>query len=623
MNKLLDEINRPNDIKKIPKDRLPELASEIRDFIVDHVSRTGGHLASNLGTVELTMAIHLVCDLPKDKIVFDVGHQCYTHKILTGRKDGFDTLRRYKGMSGFPKRCESTCDVFDTGHSSTSISVALGLAKARDLSGRDEKIFALIGDGALSGGLAYEALNNAARLRSNMIIVLNDNQMSISKNVGGMSNYLGRIRTNKKYNDLKNNVKTNLAKLPNGRGVRVAGNIRSVKDTLKRMFIPGMLFEDMGLTYIGPIDGHDIGQMVEAFNNALRMNEPVIVHVCTRKGKGYRPAEKYPSRYHGVGAFNVSSGSSGKADHPETYSHVFGDELIKLADNDKRIVAVTAAMPGGTGLLDFQKAFPDRFFDVGIEEEHAITYSAGMAAGGLRPVVPVYSTFLQRAYDEIMSDVCLNNMPVVIGVDRSGIVGSDGETHQGIYDIAYLRHMPGLTVMAPKGARELREMLAFALTLDGPAAIKYPRGEAVTELDDHDQAIALGRSEILVRGSGIALIAVGSMVMTAYKAALILKNKGINVTVVNARFVSPIDTEMLDSLSESHKTIYTLEEGVIECGFGEEVDRYYSEDHDVKVHNFGFPDKFISHGSPEILLKNYGLDAGSIAMYILKAYTNP
>ena len=455
---MLEQIKEANDIKLIDPSEYRELAREIRRFLVRKVSRTGGHLASNLGVVELTMAMHLCCDLPEDKIVWDVGHQCYTHKILTGRQDAFDSLRQYGGMSGFPKRGESECDAMDTGHSSTSISAALGLAKARDLQGRHNKIFAVIGDGALSGGMAYEALNNAARLRSNMIIVLNDNQMSISKNVGGMSNYLGKIRTDTNYTELKQDVENALEKLPHF-GNRLTERIRGVKDLIKRIFIPGMLFEDMGITYIGPIDGHDIGQMVTAFNSASKLNAAVIVHVVTQKGKGYPPAQKDPSSFHGVGPFRVSDGTllHSKKDVP-TYTNVFQNVMLETMADREDVVAISAAMPTGTGLAAVAEQYPDRFFDVGIAEEHAVTFAAGLALGGSRPVVALYSTFLQRAYDQILHDVCIGSLPVVFAVDRAGLVGSDGETHQGIFDIAFLSQMPNLTVMAPKNSQELEDM---------------------------------------------------------------------------------------------------------------------------------------------------------------------
>ena len=610
MGNLLEQIKQPNDIKKIPKEDLRPLAREIRQFLVHKVSRTGGHLASNLGVVELTMALHLCCDLPYDQIVWDVGHQSYTHKILTGRQEGFDHLRQFGGMSGFPKRSESECDVFDTGHSSTSISVALGLAKARDVLGEDHKIFAVIGDGALSGGMAYEALNNAARLKSNLIIVLNDNQMSISKNVGGMSNYLGKIRTSGNYTGLKEDVENALSKM-NGLGERLTGKIRGAKDLVKRIFIPGMLFEDMGLTYIGPIDGHNISQMVTAFRSAAQMNEAVIVHVCTKKGKGYHPAEENPAHFHGVSPFNIKDGSDRipgeKQEQAKTYTDIFRDFVLKKAAQDQRMVAVSAAMPSGTGLSEMAERYPNRFFDVGIAEEHAVTFAAGMAAGGLRPVVALYSTFLQRGYDQMIHDVCIGNHPVVFAIDRAGLVGSDGETHQGIFDIAYMRSMPNLMVMAPKNGAELEDMLAFAMEQTGPVAVRYPRGEAWNGLSAYRQEIAVGKAEWICHGQEVALLAVGSMVETAMEVRERLKAKGHKVSVINMRFVKPLDEQLLKELTKEHRIVVTLEEGVIAGGFGEAVANWYAGSQ-MKVCVIGLPDQFIEHGSVSELKKKYGID---------------
>lgn len=598
------------------KDELRPLAKEIRQFLVHKISHTGGHLASNLGVVELTMALHLCCNLPEDKIVWDVGHQSYTHKILTGRKDGFEHLRQFGGMSGFPKQSESDCDAFDTGHSSTSISVALGLAKARDLKKQDHKIFAVIGDGALSGGMAYEAMNNAARLKSNLVIVLNDNQMSISKNVGGMSSYLGKIRTNGNYTELKEEVENALSKLPH-LGDKLTSRIRGIKDLIKRIFIPGMLFEDMGLTYIGPIDGHNIHQMVTAFQSASKMKEAVIVHVCTHKGKGYRPAEKNPSYFHGVSPFNIKDGSSRhNGETAKTYTDIFSDTILEAAKEREDIVAVSAAMPSGTGLTAMASKYPKRFFDVGIAEEHAVTFAAGMAAGGLKPVVAIYSTFLQRAYDQILHDVCIGKLPVVFAVDRAGLVGSDGETHQGIFDIAYLRSMPNMTVMAPKNAWELRQMMLFALEQNTPTAIRYSRGAAWEGLQDHQQEITMGKAEWICEGQEIALLAVGNMVETAMWVREHLKAEGQKVSVVNMRFVKPIDEEVLQKIKERHSKVVTLEEGVFNGGFGEAVSAWY-EGTPMRVLNIALPDQFIEHGSVTELKKKYGLDPESITQKIL------
>ena len=616
MGELLDKIEKPNDIKEMERDELRPLAKEIRQFLVHKISHTGGHLASNLGVVELTMALHLCCNLPEDKIVWDVGHQSYTHKILTGRKDGFEHLRQFGGMSGFPKQSESDCDAFDTGHSSTSISVALGLAKARDLKKQDHKIFAVIGDGALSGGMAYEAMNNAARLKSNLVIVLNDNQMSISKNVGGMSSYLGKIRTNGNYTELKEEVENALSKLPH-LGDKLTSRIRGIKDLIKRIFIPGMLFEDMGLTYIGPIDGHNIHQMVTAFQSASKMKEAVIVHVCTHKGKGYRPAEKNPSYFHGVSPFNIKDGSNRhNGETAKTYTDIFSDTILEAAKEREDIVAVSAAMPSGTGLTAMASKYPKRFFDVGIAEEHAVTFAAGMAAGGLKPVVAIYSTFLQRAYDQILHDVCIGKLPVVFAVDRAGLVGSDGETHQGIFDIAYLRSMPNMTVMAPKNAWELRQMMLFALEQNTPTAIRYSRGAAWEGLQDHQQEITMGKAEWICEGQEIALLAVGNMVETAMWVREHLKAEGQKVSVVNMRFVKPIDEEVLQKIKERHSKVVTLEEGVFNGGFGEAVSAWY-EGTPMRVLNIALPDQFIEHGSVTELKKKYGLDPESITQKIL------
>lgn len=616
MGELLEQIKQPNDIKNLEASQWKPLAKEIRQFLVQKISRTGGHLAPNLGVVELTMAIHLCCDLPHDRIVWDVGHQSYTHKLLTGRRAGFEHLRQFGGMSGFPKKGESDCDCFDTGHSSTSISAALGMAKARDLLGEDHKIFAVLGDGALSGGMAYEALNNAAHLKSNLIIVINDNQMSISKNVGGMSSYLGKIRTSGNYTGLKEDVENVLAKMP-WLGQKLTTRIRGVKDLVKRIFIPGMLFEDMGLTYIGPIDGHDISQMVTAFQSAAQMREAVIVHVCTKKGKGYRPAEKNPARFHGVSPFNIKDGTDKrKGGGSRTYTEVFRDKLLRLGAEDERITAVTAAMPEGTGLSAMAQDFPNRFFDVGIAEEHAVTFAAGMAAGGLRPVVAVYSTFLQRSYDQILHDVCIGNLPVVFAIDRAGLVGSDGETHQGIFDIAFLRSMPGITVMAPKNGWELECMLEFALQWDGPVAIRYPRGKAWEGLERYTQPVVYGRAEWICRGEEVALLAVGSMVETAMEVRELLKADGKKVSVVNMRFVKPLDEELLREIEEGHRLVVTLEEGVLSGGFGEGVCAWY-EGSSLSVHRVALPDQFIEHGSVQELKEKYGLDSGRIYRQIL------
>lgn len=617
MGKLLDKINEPNDIKKIDSKDYKILAKEIRQFLVHKISMTGGHLSSNLGAVELTMALHLCLDFPNDHLVWDVGHQSYTHKLLTGRKAGFDTLRQFGGMSGFPKRSESDCDAFDTGHSSTSISLALGMAKARDLKNEKSRVFAVIGDGALSGGMAFEALNNAARLKSNLVIVLNDNQMSISKNVGGMSNYLGNIRTNTNYTGLKEDVENRLRSMSHI-GNALADHIKGAKDIVKRLFVPGMLFEDMGITYIGPIDGHDIRQMVNAFENASKLQKAVIVHVCTKKGKGYLPAENDPSAFHGVAPFKPSDGSLKNKEKQLTYTSVFSKKIVELADRDENIAAISAAMPSGTGLSAMAAKYPDRFFDVGIAEEHAVTFAAGLAAMGMKPVVAIYSTFFQRAYDQIIHDVCIGKLPVVFAVDRAGLVGSDGETHQGIFDISYFNSMPNMTVMAPKNVWELDKMLEFAVNFDGPIAVRYPRGKAYTGLDEFIDNIEYGKSEVIAKGGDIALIAVGSMVETAWEVKKLLEDKGVDVSVVNARFIKPIDEAMLSETVSRHHFIVTMEEGILTGGFGQSVSHWCQEN--VKdmpvIKNIALPDKFIEHGSVDLLKKKYEIDSLSIAKKI-------
>jgi len=610
---MLDKITRENDIKDIPQVELPLLADEIREFLVERVSKTGGHLASNMGAVDLTIALHRVFDLPQDKLVWDVGHQCYTHKILSGRKEGFDNLRVEGGMSGFPKRTESNCDAFDTGHSSTSISAGLGYVKARDLKDEDHHVVAIIGDGSLTGGMAYEALNNAAELDKNFVIVLNDNNMSISKNVGGMSKYLNSIRTAQGYKGLKTNVETVLSKIPYA-GKKVVNVIKKTKGSIKQWFIPGMLFENMGITYVGPIDGHDINAMVSNLEKAKRMNGAVLVHVLTEKGHGYEPAVKHPSRFHGMVPFDVKTGIPLKGTSEVSYTDVFSGTITDLGKSNKQIVAITAAMPEGTGLKSFSETFPKRFFDVGIAEEHAVTFAAGLAAGGMLPVVAMYSSFLQRAFDQMMHDVCMQNLHVVFAVDRAGLVGSDGETHHGGFDLSYLTMMPNMVVMAPKNKWELAKMIRFAMEHDGPIAIRYPRGEAYEGLKECQKALELGKAEIITQESELALLAVGSMVKVAEKVRAILKEQGKQVSLVNARFVKPLDEAMLDEVAKTHKLVVTLEENVKSGGFGERVASYYEENNiDTRVCICAMPDSFVTHGSNEYLLKEIGLDAEAIA----------
>lgn len=617
---ILEKINGPQDIKTLDKAEIETLSQEIRDFLIEKISTTGGHLASNLGVVELTMAMYLTFDLPKDKIIWDVGHQSYTHKILSGRKAEFDELRQYGGMSGFPKTKESPCDAFNTGHSSTSISAGLGMAQGRDLQGEDYTIVSVIGDGALTGGMAYEALNNAARLKKNFIIVLNDNNMSISENVGGMSKYLSSIRTGTGYNDLKKNITGALEKIP-VIGEKIIDKISRTKQGIKQLIIPGMLFENMGLVYLGPVDGHDIKQLCKVFQEAKNLDHAVIIHVLTKKGKGYRPAEKNPSRFHGVEPFDIVSGKSKKDKIYPSYTDVFSKELCKLAEKDQRIVAVTAAMPDGTGLKRFGQLYPTRFFDVGIAEEHAVTSAAGMAATGLKPVVAVYSSFLQRAYDQIVHDVCLQNLPVVFAVDRAGLVGSDGETHQGIFDLSYLTSIPNMCVLAPKNLWEFRHDLAFAMAYDGPIAVRYPRGEAYRGLKEFDSPIQYGKGEIIYEGIDMALLAVGSMVSTAEHIREKLLAEDVSCTLANGRFIKPIDTDLIDTLASAHDYVVTLEENVLQGGFGLQVTAYIHEHYpQVKVLNIALPDAYVEHGNVSILREDLGIDSDSIIKTIKAHY---
>lgn len=609
---LLEKINQPNDIKKVNKKEYAKLAKEIRGFLVRSISKTGGHLAANLGAVELTMALHLAMDFPKDKLVFDVGHQAYTHKILTGRRKEFATLRTYEGLSGFPKRKESDCDAFDTGHSSTSISAAVGLATARDLAGEDYKVAAVIGDGALSGGMAYEALNHIGGSHSKMLIVLNDNKMSISENIGGMAAYLGKVRTNAKYVEFKDDLENTLRKTKFG--TKLVYGLKRSKDSIKHFIVPGMFFEDMGITYVGPIDGHNIELMTRAFKTAFQANKPVLVHVVTEKGRGYEFAKANPSAFHGVDPFDIKTGKVLKKSEGKSYTAVFSEAVCELAKENPKVAAITAAMPQGTGLDAFEKQFPERFFDVGIAEEHAVTFAAGLAAGGYSPVVAVYSTFLQRAYDQMVHDVCVGGLPVVFAVDRAGIVGNDGETHQGILDISYLSHIPGMTVMAPRDATELREMLRFAVDLKQPVALRYPRGQACELTKVSRAPLVYGKAEVLYKESEIALLAVGSMVETALKVRDLLRKESYQATVVNMRFVSPMDTEILDEVAANHRIVVTLEENVLSGGFGEKVAAYYAErGWHARLKNIALPNQYIEHGDPQILKEKYGLSAEQIA----------
>lgn len=608
---LLDRIEKENDIKQIAKEDYDALAQEIREFLIEKISETGGHLGSNLGAVELTMALHLALTLPEDKIIWDVGHQSYTHKLLTGRRDGFATLRKYHGMSGFPKRKESECDCFDTGHSSTSVSAGLGMVKARDLRGEKNTIVSVIGDGSLTGGMAYEALNNASQLETNYIIVLNDNNMSISENVGGISTYLNNVRTATGYLDLKEGVYKALK--GTSRGESVIAKIRRLKNGVKQLVIPGMFFEEMGITYLGPVDGHDVNALIRVIGEAKRVKGAVLVHVVTEKGKGYAPAQRHPARFHGAEPFEIESGLPKNPRNTSNYTDVFSTVMCKLGQREENVVAITAAMPDGTGLKRFRNMYPDRFFDVGIAEEHAVTFAAGLAAGGMRPVVAIYSSFLQRAYDQILHDVCLQNLPVVFAIDRAGLVGADGETHQGIFDLSYLSSIPGMTVMAPKNKWELSDMMKFAVHFDGPIAVRYPRGEAYAGLSEYRAPVVYGESEWIYEESEVALLAVGSMVKTAEQVRDRLKAAGHGCSLVNVRFVKPADEKMIRRAAAGHRLIVTMEENVASGGYGERVRACLADaDSDVRLYTVTLPDAYVEHGNIELLKRELSLDADSI-----------
>ncbi len=621
MGKLLDQINLPNDIQKIPKEQYGRLAQEIREELVRVISINGGHLGSNLGAVELTMALHLSLHLPDDKIIWDVGHQSYTHKLLTGRREQFETLRRFGGLSGFPKREESDCDVFDTGHSSTSISAGLGLVKARDLQGGKETIVSVIGDGSITGGLAYEALNNAAKLDTNFIIILNDNNMSISENVGGISSYLDDIRTSEGYLNLRDKIYYSLS----DKSPKAVSGIRRAKNTLKSIMVPGMFFEEMGITYLGPVDGHNISQLMRAIRAAKRIRKAVLVHVITKKGKGYDPAIRHPARFHGTGAFDIATGLPKQTRAKAGYSDIFSTVMVKQGARNPKVVAITAAMADGVGLKRFRSLYPDRFVDVGIAEQHAVTYAAGLAAGGMRPVFAVYSTFLQRAYDQIIHDVCLQKLPVLFAIDRAGIVGADGETHQGIFDLSYLLSMPDITVMAPKNKWELSDMIKYALTLDGPSAIRYPRGEAYSGLSEFRAPVEKGRAEVLFEESEILLFAIGNMVAAAEEVRILLHEAGHQATLINARFAAPFDRQAVRNRLGNHKLIVTMEDNVESGGLGEHVAAWLKEDGTLPEEaqrtaflNVSIPDHFVRHGKPAQLYRMLGMEPDQIRDRILR-----
>ena len=609
---ILDRIQKANDIKNLTESEIEELRFEIRQFLLESISVTGGHLASNLGVVELTMALHLAFSLPEDKLIWDVGHQAYTHKILTGRKEGFVSLRQYGGMSGFPKSNESDSDCFNTGHSSTSISAGLGLAAAREITGEDYHVVSIIGDGALTGGMAYEALNNASQIKKNFIIVLNDNNMSISENVGGMNMYLSNFRTADAYRDLKMGVMNSLHKVPVV-GDKMVKSIRNAKSSIKQLFVPGMFFEEMGIIYLGPVDGSNIKEMVRIFNEAKRVDGPVLVHVMTKKGAGYLPAENNPSRFHGAEPFDIETGLPLKKKEKSSYTDIFAQAMCKLAEKEPKLVAITAAMADGTGLTKFAKEYSDRFYDVGIAEQHAVTFAAGLAKAGLKPVFAVYSSFLQRAYDQVLHDVCIQNLPVVFAIDRGGLVGSDGETHQGIFDLSYLSSIPNMTVMAPKNKYELADMMKFAVEYDGPIAVRYPRGTAYDGMKEYRASIEFGKSEMIKKGSKIAFFALGSMVETAQEVVNRLAEQGIEATLINARFAAPFDRDMVVSLAKDHDILVTLEENVLSGGFGEHVSSFVSEkDLELKVRIVAIPDAYVEHGNVSILKKDIGIDADTI-----------
>lgn len=620
MGRLLNKIKEPNDIKRISPKLYPILAQEIRDFLIDHVSQTGGHLASNLGAVEITMALHICLHFPEDKVVYDVGHQSYVHKLLTGRKDEFTSLRQKDGLCGFPKRCESDCDVFGTGHSSTSISAALGLAVARDLEQKEETIAAVIGDGALSGGMAYEALNNLSILRrekKNMIIILNDNKMSISENVGGMSRYLNDLRSRRSYSEFKENVENALNNIP-GVGKSVARTLKKSKDSIKQLFIPGMLFENMGITYYGLVNGHDIYELIHAINRAKQHEGPILIHAITRKGMGYKYAEKNPEKFHGIGPFDKETGEVLAKKTKKTYTDIFAESLVELARENKKVVAITAAMPSGTGLKAFKKHYPKRFFDVGIAEEHAVTFAAGLAANGKKPFISIYSSFYQRAYDQIIHDVCLQNLPVTFIIDRAGLVGKDGETHQGIFDISFFSNIPNMTIIAPKNGRELEKALEFAQKYNGPIAIRFSRGKASNVFENLNNELVMGKSETLIEGKHVAIIAVGNIIEETYNAVKSLNDKGCNPTLINALFLKPFDKEMIDSIAKKYKYIVTIEEGIRHGGYGEAVISYMADkNYKNDVMNLAIEDEFVEQGTVEELRKKLQLDADSICERIL------
>ena len=615
MDSILKTVNTPDDVRKLNTEEKQILAKELRDEIINIVSKTGGHLASNLGVVELTIALHSVFNTPEDRIVWDVGHQTYVHKILTGRKNQMNTLRQLNGIAGFPKTTESEYDTFDTGHSSTSISVALGMARARDLLGKKNRVIAVIGDGALTGGMAQEALNDAGCSKTNITVILNDNEMSISKNVGGVPMLLSKLRTKKWYTVSNKRIKPITKKIPYI-GPRIITGIRKVKHGIKQLIIPNMYFEDIGFTYLGPVDGHDIEKLENLLNKSTELSGPVLIHIITKKGKGYIPAEKNPDKFHGTSSFNVETGEK-LAPSKKDYSKVFGEKLVSLAKEDKRIVAVTAAMTDGTGLTAFAKNFPDRFFDVGIAEQHAVGLIAGMAKEGLKPVISLYSSFLQRAYDQLIHDICIQKLPVVICIDRAGIVGNDGETHQGVFDLSFLSTVPNLTIMAPKDFKELENMLEFSLKLNQPVCIRYPRGGEKHSFEQQEK-IEYGKAEIIKNGTDISIIAIGNMVQRALEVSSILEQDGISAEIINARFQKPIDLDTIKNSILKTKKVITIEDNILIGGFGSQIANLIEDNEleNIKLYKFGYPDEFIKHGATSEIEEKYGLDAKSIAQRI-------
>lgn len=604
---ILAKIDNPADLKFIRKELLPQLAEEIRSRILETVSQTGGHLASSLGAVELTIALHYVFNAPVDKIVWDVGHQTYAHKLLTGRREEFQTLRQYEGISGFPKTEESPYDTFNVGHASTSISAALGMATARDLKKENFRVVAVIGDGSMTGGLAFEGMNNAGHLNKDMIVILNDNEMFISRKVGAFAGYLTKITTGDLYKKLTKKAERFLTRI-SVMGVRLT----TVAKRVKVLLFPGMLFEEMGFAYLGPFDGHDLNLLIELFEKAKEMTGPICIHVVTKKGKGYKPAEKEPTKFHGVGEFNLITGETEKPDKTATFTEVFGKTLVRLARENGRIIGITAAMSDGTGMNYFAQEFPERFFDVGIAEEHAAVFAAGLAKEGLQPVVSIYSTFLQRAYDQLIHDVALQNLPVVFVLDRAGLVGEDGPTHQGVFDFSYLRHIPNMVIMAPKDENELQQMVSTALQYKGPVAIRYPRGKGFgVKLDKEFKTIDMGKAEVLQEGNDGVILAIGNMVLAALAAGELLKKDGIKVTVVNARFVKPLDKSLFKQLAQKHKNVVTVEENVVAGGFGSAVGEVLAETN-IRIKHIGLPDQFIEHGQCSLLRKKYHLTGEAI-----------